>query len=395
MTLAERILAKTPLPTHLDSVTIRARVAQQIREQAFFSAQMTLGGYLKDLQRLLAAYADGQMDASQVRIRARAKLDELGFSTVATGLQDPRSPARLNLILKTNEQMAAGMAQRDLGADPLLLKAFPAWELVSGGYRRVHRTDWPRRWQAAGDAVAWRGALKGKRMVALKTSPIWAALGEGAGGFKDTLGNPYPPFAFGSSYEWSELSILEAQDLGLVPKPDSALNKRDTHGHFAETEGEPCTHGGGKTEDEKDEKATRQHQKVLAAIVKGFKGPCAKEDAIELLSKEFSIESKNGHFDFGLLALGHYRDGHRRLNADPMRLEELPYAVHLLKTADGYECAVGMNDERVYPDKNGKYPRGSRFKYTGKVGKRTFVVYPYCDTGKVTGWFFLKRRRDS
>ncbi|MBR5879206.1 MAG: hypothetical protein IKY91_06590, partial [Akkermansia sp.] len=193
MTLAERILAKTPLPTHLDSATIRARVAQQIREQAFFSAQMTLGGYLKDLQRLLAAYADGQMDASQVRIRARAKLDELGFSTVATGLQDPRSPARLNLILKTNEQMAAGMAQRDLGADPLLLKAFPAWELVSGGFRKVHRTDWPRRWQAAGDAVAWRGALKGKRMVALKTSPIWAALGQGAGGFKDTLGNPYPP----------------------------------------------------------------------------------------------------------------------------------------------------------------------------------------------------------
>ena len=251
MTLAERILAKTPLPTHLDSATIRARVAQQIREQAFFSAQMTLGGYLKDLQRLLAAYADGQMDASQVRIRARAKLNELGFSTVATGLQDPRSPARLNLILKTNEQMAAGMAQRDLGADPLLAKAFPAWELVSGGYRRVHRTDWPRRWQAAGDAVAWRGALKGKRMVALKTSPIWAALGQGAGGFKDTLGNPYPPFAFGSSYEWSELSILEAQDLGLVPKSDSALNKRDTHGHFATTEGEPCTHGAGKTAEEK------------------------------------------------------------------------------------------------------------------------------------------------
>ena len=224
MTIAERILAKTPLPTHLDSATIRARVAQQIREQAFFSAQMTLGGYLKDLQRLLAAYADGQMDASQVRIRARAKLDELGFSTVATGLQDPRSPARLNLILKTNEQMAAGMAQRDLGADPLLAKAFPAWELVSGGFRKVHRTDWPRRWQAAGDAVAWRGALKGKRMVALKTSPIWQALGEGAGGFTDTLGNPYPPFAYGSSYEWSELSILEAQDLGLLPKPDSALN---------------------------------------------------------------------------------------------------------------------------------------------------------------------------
>lgn len=220
MTVAEIILSKVPMPTHLKSAAIREQVAQRLREQAFFSAQMTLEGYLKDLQRLLGAFARGEMDASQVRIAARSKLDELGFRTDATGLEDPRSPRRLNLILKTNQQLAAGMAQRDAGNDPLLAKAFPAWELVCGGFRRVHRSDWPRRWQAAGDAVGWQGALKGRRMAALKTSPIWQALGDGAGGFRDTLGNPYPPFAFGSSYEWSELSRLEAQDLGLLPKAD-------------------------------------------------------------------------------------------------------------------------------------------------------------------------------
>ena len=373
MTIAERILAKTPLPTHLGSATIRARVAQQIREQAFFSAQMTLGGYLKDLQRLLAAYADGQMDASQVRIRARAKLDELGFSTAATGLQDPRSPARLNLILKTNEQMAAGMAQRDLGADPLLAKAFPAWELVSGGFRKVHRTDWPRRWQAAGDAVAWRGALKGKRMVALKTSPIWAALGQGAGGFKDTLGNPYPPFAFGSSYEWSELSILEAQDLGLVPKPDSALNKRDDHGHFAKTEGEACTHEKGKQVKERKQ-----------TIQTGYKGKCSQKEAADLLNAGFSIKDGEGQgVRFDRFARDHYEKGLRRKDNQPKpeNLELLPVAIYTVRHG---ECTLkfpkGTTPDYLNP------PKGTQRVYSMQYGRERMKVYVYVDSGKVSGW---------
>ena len=416
--VAERILAKTPLPTHLDSATIRARVAVEIRQRAFFSARMTSMTYLKQLQTIVAAYAHGEVNAADARWRCQQVLGGLGLDSGGHSLADHGSARRLNLILETQRKMATSVARLD-ALDTDELEDWPAWRLERYGSRAVPREDWHARWKRAGDACGWVGAVKGD-FVALKTSPIWAALGEGAGGFKDTLGNPYPPFAYGSGLDWTDVSAEEATRLGLTlthqtpqraslapdereileamgktglrPEDLRALNKRDTHGHFATTEGEPCTHGGGKTEDEKDEKATRQHQKVLAAIVKGFKGPCAKKDAIELLSKEFSIESKNGHFNFGLLALGHYRDGHRRLKADPMRLEELPYAVHLLKTADGYECAVGMNDERVYPDKNGKYPRGSRFKYTGKFGNRTFVVYPYCDTGKVTGWFFLERR---
>ena len=54
-------------------------------------------------------------------------------------------------------------------------------------------------------------------MVALKGSPIWAALGNGAGGYRDTLGNPFPPFAFGSGLAWADISRDEAIKLGLVP----------------------------------------------------------------------------------------------------------------------------------------------------------------------------------
>ena len=53
-------------------------------------------------------------------------------------------------------------------------------------------------------------------MVALKTSPIWQALGDGAGGYRDTLGNPYPPFAYGSGLAWADVSRDEAIELGLI-----------------------------------------------------------------------------------------------------------------------------------------------------------------------------------
>ncbi len=217
--IAESILSKKLLPTALDSREIREQWSQRLREQALFSAKMTLKGYLERLQGVLAAVADGRLDESAARLVLRAKLAELGYAAPGEGLKDAASAQRLNLILKTNRQTAGSLAQIARSQDPVMLLRFPAWELVVGGYRRTHRKDWAERWQAAGQAVGWKGAHR-TRMAALKNSPIWKALGDGAGGFRDTLGNPYPPFAFGSSYEWSELSLTETQDLGLLPKAE-------------------------------------------------------------------------------------------------------------------------------------------------------------------------------
>ena len=52
-------------------------------------------------------------------------------------------------------------------------------------------------------------------MMALKSSPIWQAIGDGAGGYSDTLGNAYPPFAFGSGLGWLEASADESTEAGL------------------------------------------------------------------------------------------------------------------------------------------------------------------------------------
>ncbi|MGN0886658.1 MAG: hypothetical protein ACI4RT_06635 [Candidatus Spyradenecus sp.] len=109
------------------------------------------------------------------------------------------------------------------------------------------------------EAVGWQGARKGRRMVALKSSPIWEALGNGAGGFRDTLGNPYPPFAYGSSYEWSELSRAEAQALGLLKAVEnSAAHPQDTAGHWAAKEGESCTHTPAKKAPDEENGATKR-----------------------------------------------------------------------------------------------------------------------------------------
>ena len=247
-TPAEIILAKIPLPTHLDSAGLRERWAQRLREQALFSARMTLRGYLERLQGVLAQVADGRLDESAARLALRAKLNELGYVAPGEGLQDAASRARLDLVLRTNRQTAASMGMMARSEDPEFAALFPAWRLSSGGWRRQHRTDWPARWRAAGEAVGWKGAHR-TQMVALKASPIWRALGDGVGGFRDTLGNPYPPFAFGSSYGWREVDRVEAIELGLLSRALTVANSRAPFhkcpkcGKFASYDG-TCKHCG-------------------------------------------------------------------------------------------------------------------------------------------------------
>ena len=122
---------------------------------------------------------------------------------------------RIDLIVKTQRRMAQSLGQLVAGSTPGQLRRYPAWRLVRGGTRRIPRDDWDRRWIAAGAETGWQGACKGD-YVALKDSPIWAALGQGAGGFRDAIGNPFPPFAFGSGMTWQRVSRDECAALGLV-----------------------------------------------------------------------------------------------------------------------------------------------------------------------------------
>lgn len=246
MTAAESILAKTPLPTHLDSAAIRAQIAAEVRRRSLFSATVTREKYLLRLREALAKLAAGEWNDAKAREVLQRELDVLGYDPENGGfpgdtglvrpaergsLRDLSSRARLNLQLETNTRMARSAAQAKAGSSPAALRDFPAWSLERIYGRRVPR-DWAFRWEAAGQAVGWQGAARGypsalgePRMIALKSSPIWAAIGDGAGGFDDTLGNAFPPFAFGSGMGWREVPAGEVAGLGLgqAEAPDTDL----------------------------------------------------------------------------------------------------------------------------------------------------------------------------
>lgn len=246
MTAAEAILSKTPMPTHMDSAAIRASVAAEVRRRSMFSATVTREKYLLRLREALARVASGEWDEARAREVLQRELDVLGYDAEAGGfpgdlglvqpadrgsLRDLASRSRLNLTIDTNTRMARSAAQAKAGSSPYALREFPAWSLERVYGRMVPR-DWAARWQAAGDSVGWKGAAKGApgltgepRMIALKDSPIWQAIAAGAGGFDDTLGNAFPPFAFGSGMGWREVPKAEAAKLGLGPagEPDTDM----------------------------------------------------------------------------------------------------------------------------------------------------------------------------
>jgi 8-oxo-dGTP pyrophosphatase MutT (NUDIX family) len=134
-----------------------------------------------------------------------------------------------NRIMREVTQGAGNFVAQNF--DQTRLDEFPALELHRVYDREVPRgfkvgkggaiipdpdNDWPSRWEAAG------GELVDGRMVALKSDPIWQALGDGEGGYEDTLGNPFAPFAFNSGYDTDEVSREDAVALGLMNDEDEA-----------------------------------------------------------------------------------------------------------------------------------------------------------------------------
>ena len=140
-------------------------------------------------------------------------------------------------MVKTNVELAQGAGNYIAGHDDDVLDAWPAQEL----YRQEGR-DQPRNWdgtnpkgdktltgfgsrwmfaaQASGDPDAARMLETTGRMIALKSSGIWQALGD----FEDGLGNPYPPFAFNSGMWVRDVPRKTAESLGLID-PDEQAKK--------------------------------------------------------------------------------------------------------------------------------------------------------------------------
>ncbi len=159
---------------------------------------------------------------------ARTALTEFLEDETGVGVAERMN---VDFFVRIAREVAQGATQHIvMNMDPVRVDEFPALELVRTYDRAVPRGErfvhgmfvddedngWPARWEAAG------GTLVDGRMVALKSDGVWQALGDGAGGYEDTLGNPFAPFAFQSGMGTEEISRDEAVELGLIGEDEEA-----------------------------------------------------------------------------------------------------------------------------------------------------------------------------
>ena len=251
----QHLLGKGLMPTSLDTVGLRALDAG-IRRQAVFSARTLMTDYLAKIKEVTTSDINPSQETridpdtgesrqvtvgfnpATARQELRDKLAALGYAPSddeAGTITDLASSERINLVVKTNVELAQGAGNYIAGHDDDVLDAWPAQEL----YRQEGR-DQPRNWdgrnpqgdktltgfgsrwmfaaQASSDADAARIMEETGRMIALKSSGIWQALGD----FEDGLGNPYPPFAFNSGMWVRDVPRKTAVDLGLIEAGEPA-----------------------------------------------------------------------------------------------------------------------------------------------------------------------------
>ena len=192
------------------------RVAPALREKCFFSARVNDAEVLGKMRELIGKAVDSSKRnpnealVSQDKFISEMKsfLASRGYTMGGSKLTDITSRRRLGLIYDMNVQEAREYARYVRGQDADALDMYPAQEFVRVESRRVPRTDWPVRWRAAG------GKIRGGRMVALKSAPVWTNLSR--------FGRPYPPFDYGSGMGVEDIDREEAVELGLLPDDEPA-----------------------------------------------------------------------------------------------------------------------------------------------------------------------------
>ena len=171
----------------------------------------------------------------KVKLMAAALMKFMALSTMSVADKPFFRDLPTEAVFETAAQIYNG-AERFM-ADQANAESYPAWELAreyerkvprgfqespDGGLTPVPGQDWPSRWRAAAQQSHNEDALRilegTGRMVALKSSGIWKALGDGAGGYCDTFGNPFPPFAFDSGFRTSGVHLSECVELGLIER---------------------------------------------------------------------------------------------------------------------------------------------------------------------------------
>ena len=210
-------------PTTLDTAGLR-NLAAQVRARAVFTARGANVHFVSMIKRVIDELAAGKIGRAGARValletlRALGYTPEGGFPDTPEGavpeaiqgtLQDLSSRRRLDLIVRTQIELAQGAGQQVRGQSPERMAAFPAWELVRYEDRSEPR-DWQGRFEFAGGKIS-----EGGRMIAFKGDPVWGELGASAN-FEDALDTDHPPFAFNSGMGGDEVPAEDVERLGVT-----------------------------------------------------------------------------------------------------------------------------------------------------------------------------------
>lgn len=178
--------------------------ATKRKEAAAKTGQQSLSTYFENIKEAVRT--------SENKLLLYEQLKDFGIvGDAADGsirLENLASTTRVDLTIKTTRMVNESLKQLEEASDPLQKELNPCWCAVRDEYRKEPR-DWPSIWNEAANRVMWEGVAKGTTdMVARKDSPIWNELGTG---FDDSVGNPYPPFFWGSGVGWEVVTEEEAE----------------------------------------------------------------------------------------------------------------------------------------------------------------------------------------
>lgn len=191
------------------STAQRERISADINDAAFFSSKVSDAKLLERMQDYIARAVRGEPGFYRNGFISHfKKLLPLSQSETAQShgsLTELSSSRRLGLIFDFQRERLNAEIMLAKADDPDHAWAFPALELVRKERRDVPRA-WRERWSDAG------GKFYDGRMIALRDDPIWRKISR--------FGSPTPPFDFNSGMGVREVSIMEAERLGVI-KPGS------------------------------------------------------------------------------------------------------------------------------------------------------------------------------
>lgn len=195
------------------STAERERISADVNDAAFFSAKVSDAKLLERMQGYIADAAAGKRGMYRADFITKMR-EAMGIAPTTPvpgrSLQDITSSRRLGLIYDFQRERMDAEVLLARGNDPDHAWAYPALELVRKERRNMPR-DWRERWVGAG------GKLYGGRMIALRDDPIWRSISR--------FGSPTPPFDFNSGMGLDEISLFEAERLGVIKPGERPLGE--------------------------------------------------------------------------------------------------------------------------------------------------------------------------